>query len=76
MYLCILILMLNKKGVINMKQSSKDYLDELWVRTEFKNIVKTSTQKSLIQMCLLVVTKMTTNSFKKFIKLYKEQESA
>ncbi len=59
-----------------MKQSSKDYLDELWVRTEFKNIVKTSTQKSLIQMCLLVVTKMTTNSFKKFIKLYKEQESA
>tara|TARA_B100001063_G_C16614334_1_gene477361 strand:- start:468 stop:674 length:207 start_codon:yes stop_codon:yes gene_type:complete len=68
--------MLNKKGVINMKQSSKDYLDELWVRTEFKNIVKTSTQKSLIQMCLLVVTKMTTNSFKKFIKLYKEQESA
>lgn len=68
--------MLNKKGVINMKQSSKDYLDELWVRTEFTNIVKTSTQKHLIQMCLLVVTKMTTNSFKKFIKLYKEQESA
>ena len=59
-----------------MKQSSKDYLDELWVRTEFTNIVKTSTQKHLIQMCLLVVTKMTTNSFKKFIKLYKEQESA
>ena len=59
-----------------MKQSSKDYLDEVWIRTEFTNIVKTSSQKLLIQMCLLVVTNMTTNSFKKFIKLYEEQESA
>ena len=59
-----------------MKQSIKDYLDEVWITTEFTNIVKKSTQKHLIQMCLLVVTKMTTNSFKKFIKLYEEQESA
>tara|TARA_R100001163_G_C5031146_1_gene171315 strand:- start:687 stop:887 length:201 start_codon:yes stop_codon:yes gene_type:complete len=61
--------------VNNMKQSIKDYLDEVWITTEFTNIVKKSTQKHLIQMCLLVVTKMTTNSFKKFIKLYKEQEN-
>ena len=59
-----------------MKQSIKDYLDEVWIRTEFTNIVEKSTQKHLIQMCLLVVTRMTTNSFKKFIKLYKEQENA
>ena len=59
-----------------MKQSIKDYLDEVWIRTEFTNIVEKSTQKHLIQMCLLVVTRMTTNSFKKFINLYKEQENA
>mgnify|MGYP005632258069 FL=1 len=59
-----------------MNKSSKEYLDELWVRTEFTDIVKKSSQKTLIQMCLLVVTKMTTNSFKKFMKLYEEQESA
>ena len=59
-----------------MKQSIKDYLDEVWIRTEFTNIVEKSTQKHLIQMCLLVDTRMTTNSFKKFIKLYKEQENA
>ena len=53
-----------------------DYLDEVWITTEFTNIVEKSTQKHLIQMCLLVVTRMTTNSFKKFIKLYKEQENA
>tara|TARA_R100001015_G_C4603916_1_gene158893 strand:+ start:600 stop:806 length:207 start_codon:yes stop_codon:yes gene_type:complete len=68
--------MLNKKGVINMKQSSKDFLDEVWIRTEFTNIVKTSSQKHLIQMCLLVVAKMTNNSFRKFVKLHLEQESA
>jgi len=68
--------MLNKKGVINMNKLTKQYMDELWVNAEFTNIVKKSSQKTLILMCLLVVTKMTTNSFKKFIKLYKEQESA
>jgi hypothetical protein len=68
--------MLNKKGVINMEKLTKQYMDELWVNAEFTNIVKKSSQKTLIMMCLLVVTKMTTNSFKKFIKLYKEQESA
>jgi len=69
--------MLIMQGIMvnNMKQSIKDYLDEVWITTEFTNIVKKSTQKHLIQMCLLVVTKMTTNSFKKFIKLYKEQEN-
>ena len=59
-----------------MNKSNKEYLDELWVRTEFADIVKKSSQKTLIQMCLLVVTKMTTNSFKKFLELYEEQESA
>ena len=68
--------MLNKKGVINMNKLTKQYMDELWVNAEFTKIVKKSSQKTLILMCLLVVTKMTTNSFKKFIKLYKEQESA
>ena len=69
--------MLIMQGIMvnNMKQSIKNYLDEVWITTEFTNIVKKSTQKHLIQMCLLVVTKMTTNSFKKFIKLYKEQEN-
>jgi len=59
-----------------MEKLTKQYMDELWVNAEFTNIVKKSSQKTLIMMCLLVVTKMTTNSFKKFIKLYKEQESA
>ncbi len=59
-----------------MNKLTKQYMDELWVNAEFTNIVKKSSQKTLILMCLLVVTKMTTNSFKKFIKLYKEQESA
>ena len=59
-----------------MEKLTKQYMDELWVNAEFTNIVKKSSQKTLILMCLLVVTKMTTNSFKKFIKLYKEQESA
>ena len=59
-----------------MKQSTKQYMDELWVNQEFTKIVQSSSQKTLIMMCLLVVTKMTTNSFKKFIKLYKELESA
>tara|TARA_B100000963_G_scaffold218642_1_gene190653 strand:- start:1355 stop:1534 length:180 start_codon:yes stop_codon:yes gene_type:complete len=58
-----------------MNKLTKQYMDELWVNSEFTNIVKKSSQKTLILMCLLVVTKMTTNSFKKFIKLYKEQES-
>jgi len=75
-YLCILILCYLKKGVINMNKLTKQYMDELWVNSEFTNIVKKSSQKTLILMCLLVVTKMTTNSFKKFIKLYQEQESA
>ena len=68
--------MLNKKGVINMNKLTKQYMDELWVNSEFTNIVKKSSQKTLIMMCLLVVTSMTTNSFKKFIKLYTELESA
>nr|BAR29152.1 hypothetical protein [uncultured Mediterranean phage uvMED]BAR29205.1 hypothetical protein [uncultured Mediterranean phage uvMED] len=59
-----------------MNKLTKQYMDELWVNSEFTNIVKKSSQKTLILMCLLVVTKMTTNSFKKFIKLYQEQESA
>ena len=59
-----------------MNTKLNDYLDEVWITTEFTNIVEKSTQKHLIQMCLLVVTRMTTNSFKKFIKLYKEQENA
>ncbi len=58
-----------------MEKLTKQYMAELWVETEFTNIVKKSSQKTLILMCLLVVTKMTTNSFKKFIKLYEEQES-
>tara|TARA_Y100000114_G_C11664426_1_gene280644 strand:- start:306 stop:485 length:180 start_codon:yes stop_codon:yes gene_type:complete len=59
-----------------MKQSTKQYMDELWVNQEFTKIVQSSSQKTLILMCLLVVTKMTTNSFKKFLELYKKQESA
>ena len=44
------------------KSKIKNYLDNLWIETEFKKLIKTQSQKHLIKMCTLIILKLSSNS--------------
>ena len=44
------------------KSKITNYLDNIWIETEFKKLIKTKSQKHLIKMCTLIILKLSSNS--------------
>ena len=55
------------------KAEYKDYIDNLYLRTEFTKTAKKSSQKYLIGMARIIVSNMTLNSVVAVAKLLSER---